>query len=158
MPIMDGYEASVRINEYLSQSDPVYKTKLYALTADCSQTCADMISKYPFNRQLNHLDDKEIKQIYSQVDMSDRKSRKMSSDRQALNAVAEVDDDSISSGSQNEDEISQSNHSSELNHNSDLFEEVKAHNGANGQIKRIGDIIYRTENSSSDVNKKMKFS
>lgn len=31
--------------------------------------------------------------------MSDRKSRKMSSDRQALNAVAEVDDDSVSSGS-----------------------------------------------------------
>lgn len=62
MPIMDGYEACVRIYEHVSQS--ALKPQIYALTADANPETRERVLSHPFDDLFNKLDENiEIRQI-----------------------------------------------------------------------------------------------
>ncbi len=63
MPIMDGYEACVRIDELVEKAGCL-KPFIYALTADANPETVERISHLPFEALFNKLDENiEIKHI-----------------------------------------------------------------------------------------------
>lgn len=76
MPIMDGYEACVLIDQYLHQrSHPnAYKTKIYALTADDSPETDQLVAQYPFTAKFSALSvDIEVERIKRDIQSSNQK-------------------------------------------------------------------------------------
>jgi len=72
MPIMDGYEACERIDEfYMNYED---RPPIYALTADPSEETAKLVARYPFACKFCQLDEGvEIIQIIRQIQIRQRK-------------------------------------------------------------------------------------
>lgn len=76
MPIMDGYEACVLIDQSLHQrSHPnTYKTKIYALTADDSPETDQLVAQYPFTAKFSALAvDNEVARIKHDIQSSNQK-------------------------------------------------------------------------------------
>ena len=65
MPIMDGYDACYNIDNYFTQKAKpgTNLPKIYALTSDHSEDCANLISEYPFFKRLYHMTPDDIKII-----------------------------------------------------------------------------------------------
>lgn len=71
MPIMDGYEACDRINEYLHTSpdgsSEEFRPHIYALTADESEQTSAEIAAFPFHKQFSDLSEKVIKFMVKEI-------------------------------------------------------------------------------------------
>jgi CheY-like chemotaxis protein len=50
MPIMDGYETSLRLAQFYDNYDN--KPMVYALSADNSEECFEKVAEFPFNYKL----------------------------------------------------------------------------------------------------------
>ena len=53
MPIMDGYETSLRLAQFYDNYDN--KPMVYALSADNSEECFEKVAEFPFNYKLEQL-------------------------------------------------------------------------------------------------------
>ena len=66
MPIMDGYEACQRIDDFYANYED--RPPLYALTADVSEETNQLVSSFPFTCKFDKLDEGvEMLQILTEI-------------------------------------------------------------------------------------------